>query len=49
MLSTMSARPIDASPPARIAELGRRVLAGGDITREEGRWLFHLEATAGHL
>lgn len=43
MLSTMSAKQIDASPQRRIAELGRRVLGGGDITREEARGLFHLE------
>jgi biotin synthase len=42
----MSLKAIDASTPARIAELGRRVLAGGEITRQEGRWLFALEANA---
>ena len=42
----MSLKPIDASSRDRIAELGRRVLGGGDITREEGRWLFGLEASA---
>ena len=40
----MSAKPIDASPQARLAELGERVLGGGDITPEEGRWLFNLES-----
>ena len=44
MLSTMSATPIDASHHAHIADLGRQVLAGEDITPEQGRWLFHLEA-----
>lgn len=39
----MSAKPIDASPQVRIAGLGERVLAGEDLTPEEGRWLFHLE------
>ena len=28
----------------RIAELGRQVLAGEDLTPEQGRWLFHLES-----
>ena len=44
MLSTMSARPIDADHHGRIAELGRQVLAGEDLTPEQGRWLFHLES-----
>src|ERR1039457_893861 len=39
----MSATLIDASPKTRIAELGGRVLGGGDVTPEEGRWLFNLE------
>ena len=39
----MSAKLIDASPQVRMAELGGRVLGGGDITPEEGRWLFNLE------
>jgi biotin synthase len=30
----------------RIATLGRRVLAGGQITREEALWLFELESTS---
>jgi biotin synthase len=44
MLSTMSATPIDASHDTHISELGRQVLAGEDLTPEQGRWLFHLEA-----
>jgi biotin synthase len=44
MLSTMSARPIDADHHGRIAELGRQALAGEDLTPEQGRWLFHLES-----
>jgi len=40
----MSAKLIDASPQRRIAELGRQVLAGQDVTPEQGRWLFHLES-----
>ena len=43
-LSTMNAKPVDAGPQVRIPELGRRVLGGGDITPEEGRWLFDLES-----
>jgi biotin synthase len=42
----MSASLFDASHPSRIAELGRQVLAGGAITPEQGRWLFHLESRA---
>jgi biotin synthase len=45
-LSTMSLEIVDASPHDRIAELGHRLMDGGEITREEGRWLFSLEATA---
>ena len=43
MLSTMSAKQVDGSQEGRIAELGRQVLAGGEITPEQGRWLFHLQ------
>ena len=42
----MSATSIDASPSARLAELGGRVLGGGEVTLEEGRWLFSLEGRA---
>ena len=45
-LSTMSTKLIDASPQDRLSALGRRVLDGGDITPEEGRWLFNLERRA---
>ncbi len=44
MLSTMSAESFDGSNHERIAELGRRVLGGGSITRDEGQWLFDLES-----
>ena len=40
----MSAKLIDASPQVRLAELGDRVLGGGDVTPEEGLWLFSLES-----
>ena len=42
----MSAQSFDASASARLSELGARVLAGGEVTREEGRWLFRLEDRA---
>jgi biotin synthase len=45
MLSTMSSKAFDADPHDRIAALGQRVLSGGCITREEGRWLFNLEGS----
>lgn len=40
----MSPRSFDADHHVRIAGLGRRVLEGGDVTREEGGWLFNLES-----
>src|SRR5262245_13998991 len=43
MLSSMSVESFDGSNHQRIAELGRRVLSGGSITPEEGRWMFDLE------
>src|SRR5947207_11334913 len=39
----MSATSFDGSNSKRIAELGERVLSGGEVTREEGQWLFDLE------
>jgi biotin synthase len=42
----MSAGSFDATNHNRIAELGRRVLSGGEITRTEALWLFNLESTA---
>ncbi len=36
---------IDATTPNRIAELGRKVVAGGEISREEALWLFQLRAS----
>ena len=42
----MSARHIDADNHRRIEELGRRVIEGGPITREEALWLFDLEERA---
>ncbi|MGN6554283.1 MAG: biotin synthase BioB [Verrucomicrobiota bacterium] len=37
---------IDANNHTRISELGQRVLAGGQIARDEALWLFNLEASA---
>ncbi len=42
----MSDKKIDATPPTRLAELGRRILAGGGLNRAEGQWLFGLELSA---
>src|SRR5215471_8600059 len=46
MLSTMSAQTVDGEFHVWIAELGRRIIEGGEITRVEGRRLFHLEASS---
>jgi biotin synthase len=46
MLSTMSARPVDADRHTPIADLGRQVLGGQDLTPEQGRRLFQLESRA---
>src|SRR4051794_19812772 len=46
MLSTMSSTSFDATHHERLEELGRRVLDGGSISRDEGRWLFSLESAA---
>lgn len=42
----MSQTVFDKTNSDRIAELGRRVLNGGQITPDEGRWLFDLEGSA---
>ncbi|MCW5555287.1 MAG: biotin synthase BioB [Verrucomicrobiae bacterium] len=42
----MTEGKIDVINHSRIAELGKRVLQGGEITRAEGEWLFALERTA---
>src|ERR1043166_4378238 len=46
MLSTMRAETVDATKYERIAQLGSRVIEGGEITRPEALWLFHLENNA---
>jgi biotin synthase len=42
MLSPMSAAPAITDHHARIEQLGQRVLAGKEISRDEGLWLFEL-------
>src|SRR6266487_6743573 len=42
----MTATSFDAQNHVRIAELGRRVLDGGHLSRAEGQWLFNLENSA---
>lgn len=42
----MHSKQIDATPQLRLAELGIRVLQGGQISRAEGAWLFGLESSA---
>lgn len=46
MLSTMNVTLIDATIHERLAGLGRRVLQGGSLTRDEALGLFHIEGTA---
>jgi biotin synthase len=40
----MNTKLVDAEPRVQIAELGQRVLGGGDLTPEEGQFLFSLES-----
>ena len=42
----MRAKQVDVKNHERMAALGRRVLEGGQVTREEGEWLFELESSA---
>lgn len=42
----MTADVIDATVHERLGEMGRRVLDGGEIDRDEALWLFSLTATA---
>lgn len=44
-LSTMTATTIDATVRQRLAELGERVLAGGNLNRDEAMELFELESS----
>jgi biotin synthase len=42
----MTATSLDASTGDRLAALGRRVLEGGELVRDEALWLLNLEASA---
>src|SRR6185503_1030910 len=42
----MTVKPVDANKHTRIAELGQRVLNGGELTRDEALFLFQLEESA---
>ena len=42
----MIAVPVDASPHDRIAALGRRVLDGEEVTRDDVLWLLSLSSNA---
>ena len=46
MLSTMTAKPVDASNRRKLSIFGERVLGGGQISRDEALWLFNLESSA---
>jgi biotin synthase len=46
MLSTMTATLVDATNREKISALGERVLSGGQISRDEALFLFHLEESA---
>lgn len=41
----MTAEPVDRTTCHKIGELANKVLDGGQLTHEEGRWLFHLETS----
>ncbi len=43
----MTTKSVDAANPVRVAGLGQRILAGGEIIREEALSLFHIEDRAG--
>jgi len=49
MLSTMSAKQIDATNHTKISELGTRVLGGGAVSREGAQWLFDLLSWANRI
>ena len=46
MVSIMIAASLDMTNHQRIAELGQRVLGGGQISRDEAFWLFSLEVSS---
>src|SRR5579862_2912871 len=43
----MATKSVDVTDHARISALGQRILAGGEVTREEALGLFQLESSAG--
>jgi biotin synthase len=45
-LLNMSGNSVDVTNHSRLADLGQRVLAGEELSRDEGQWLFGLESTA---
>lgn len=46
MLSTMNVSEVDGNTHEKISRLGQRVLAGGEVTREEALWLLNLDSMA---
>src|SRR6059036_2668235 len=42
----MTGEMVDANPRTMLADLGERVLCGGQVTRTEALWLFELEDSA---
>jgi biotin synthase len=46
MLSTMTAKQVDAKNYVKISALGQRVLDGGQISRDEALWIINLERSA---
>src|SRR5271167_657960 len=46
MLSTMTAKLVDATNHQKLSTLGEKVLGGGHISRDEASWLFNLESSA---
>lgn len=42
----MTAQTVDATTHCKLSQLGERVTGGGQVTRDEARWLFNLESSA---
>jgi len=42
----MTSNSVDAANHTRISELGQKVLAGGEVSRDDAAWLFGLSASA---
>jgi biotin synthase len=45
-MSTMTGTLVDVTNHEKISALGTKVLGGGQVTREEAKWLFNLETSA---